>query len=61
MESWTALGDAKEFGITDALQSAVDGASQETQKKLLMAVWEKCATPYLRASRQCFAHMEVLL
>ena len=44
MESWTALGDAKEFGITDALQSAVDGASQETQKKLLMAVWEKCAT-----------------
>ena len=39
MEDWAALGETQEHGITDALHSAVDSASQETQKKLLQAVW----------------------
>ena len=41
MGDWTALGETQEHGITDALHSAVDSASQETQKKLLQAVWKK--------------------
>eukprot|EP01043_Picozoa_sp_COSAG02_P060280 COSAG02_NODE_7843_length_2822_cov_6.232831_1_plen_174_part_00 len=41
MDDWTLLGETGEHGITDALHSAVDGASQEMQKKLLQAVWSK--------------------